>query len=100
MKKHLFAFLCFSMTWLSQAQGWVHNGAHVVANNGTFIVIQGPQGNYKAQVASRLIFNGDVELSFTGNWINNSAGAIFMTNNGTVQCQSHPANQYLGGWWT
>ena len=82
MKQLLFAAVCLISTTMGFAQGWVHNGAHVVASNGTFIVIDGTKGNYKAQSVSRLIFNGDVELSFTGNWINNSSGAIFMTNNG------------------
>jgi gliding motility-associated-like protein len=84
MKLRILLLICFATTWLAKGQGWVHNGAHVVATNGTFIVISGTKGNYKAQGVSRLIFNGDVEMSFTANWINNSNGAVFMTNDGRV----------------
>jgi len=84
MKLRLFLLFQLATAWQCLAQGWVHNGAHVVATNGTFMVINGTKGHYKAQGTSRLIFNGDVEMSFTGNWINNSAGAIFMTNDGRV----------------
>lgn len=84
MKLRLLLLFHLATAWQCLAQGWVHNGAHVVATNGTFVVINGTKGNYKAQSTSRLIFNGDVEMSFTGNWINNSAGAIFMTNDGRV----------------
>jgi len=95
MKQRLVMLLCLTATWLAKGQGWVHNGAHVVATNGTFIVINGAQGNYKAQSVSRLIFNGDVELSYTGNWINNSLGAIFMTNDGRVILKG-AAQSFLG----
>jgi hypothetical protein len=95
MKQRLLMLLCLTATWLAKGQGWVHNGAHVVATNGTFIVINGAQGNYKAQSVSRLIFNGDVELSYTGNWINNSLGAIFMTNDGRVILKG-AAQSFLG----
>ena len=83
MKKLLLSLALLASSLL-YGQGWVHNGAHVVANSGSFIVISGTKGNYKAQGTSRLIFNGDVNLFYTGNWINNSAGAIFMNNNGRV----------------
>jgi len=94
MKKLLLSLALLTSTLL-HGQGWVHNGAHVVANSGSFIVISGTKGNYKAQGTSRLIFNGDVNLFYTGNWINNSAGAIFMNNNGKVTLNG-ATQQFMG----
>jgi len=41
MKLRLFLLFQLATAWQCLAQGWVHNGAHVVATNGTFMVING-----------------------------------------------------------
>lgn len=83
MKNLLLCIPCFIASCLF-GQGWVHNGATVVVNNGIFIVLDGINGHYKAQSNASFFLKGDVVIQLKGNWINNSSGGIFATNDGKI----------------
>ncbi len=83
MKKILLCIPCFIVSCLC-GQGWVHNGATVVVNNGTFIVLDGINGHYKAQSNAIFFLTGDAVIQLKGNWINNSSGMIFAKNDGKI----------------
>lgn len=89
------------------AQGLLNNGAKIVmmpsASANTYIYIDGSSGHFTNQDAG--LNTGQVLTSTStgrtgiidvnGNWVNNSAGNVFTSNNGTVELVG--AAQSIGG---
>lgn len=79
------------------AQGLLNNGATIVVNTNTMVIVKGGAGHITNQDAGassgRLENNGTISL--TGNWINNSALQAFPSSSGTVILDG--ASQTIGG---
>lgn len=79
-----------------QAQGLINNGARIVLNTGSAVVVDGATGNYTSQ-AGGLITNNTTggSIYIGGNWINNAGNAGFSNDGATVLLTG--AAQSIGG---
>jgi len=66
-------FLCF--VFLGYSQGYYNNGAYLVMNSGSYVYVDGTNGNFTNQSTGYI--NSDGNFILEGNWINNGSTDVY-----------------------
>jgi hypothetical protein len=80
--KLFFSFLTFLLLGSIKGQGLINAGSYITIGSGTYVTINGSDGNVTSTGASAIELGGTIEVQ--GNWINNGSSGVSTAGSGTL----------------